>query len=205
MAWIRSLNWIILTGKQPPWTGGRQSHPISTGHLLGETEVGRASQDQHHCTAGFGHFSLDWLWFQCSYSTINKIRILILDFMLTYMLGTSIASFTISVLASKGQEVTLQTEVNSTVGGLILSIISFSTPTPLISARLFYGFKESLREQVKNVCGHLTPSIKLSFWLMPQNHSFHDIYIYRELKQSLKQKYHTLLRPRDLPWHFKNF
>lgn len=51
------------------------------------------------------------------------------------------ASFTISVLASKGQEVTLQTEVTSSICGLIVSI-SFSTPTHLVFAGLFMDLKK---------------------------------------------------------------
>lgn len=52
------------------------------------------------------------------------------------------ASFTISVLASKGKEATLQTEVTSSICALILSIISFSTPTPFVSSGFCMDLKE---------------------------------------------------------------
>lgn len=95
------------------------------------------------------------------------------------MQGNSMASFTISVLASKSQDVTLQTEVTSSSCGLILSIISFSTPTPLVYPGIFMDLKKLKGTSKKNIWGHLTPSVKLSFWLMPQNHSFHNIYSQR--------------------------
>lgn len=67
------------------------------------------------------------------------------------MQGNSMASFTISVLASKSQDVTLQTEVTSSSCGLILSIISFSTPTPLVYPGIFMDLKKLKGTSKKNI------------------------------------------------------
>lgn len=154
MAWITSLNWIILTGKQAPWTGGRWSHPTSTGTCWWRLRW-VMPEDQCPCTEGFDHFIPDWLWFQCSYSTINKSRFWssISCSHICSMQGNSMASFTI-FLTSK--EVTLQTGYQQYLWFDPFHNIFVYPFTPHLR-RAFYGFKESLREKIKNIWGHLTP------------------------------------------------
>ena len=66
------------------------------------------------------------------------------------------------MLASEGREVTFQTDITYSMRALVLLNMSFSTPA-LCLCRLFYGCKESLREQIKNRPRCLTLLINLCF------------------------------------------